>query len=424
MEKKFNNNAEIYIVENIIDKLSENINEEDRDNNLLKELEYLSTLVTKDTRINNAIMELINILESKGLDSEFLEQINLISNLILSGTIEYEPINTHFINLYEKQNDIKGISLLSDQLNEITGGIHKGNICTVVGSPGSMKTTYTMNICYEAIKNGENVCFLSLEESPFSLYSKLLSRVALDLNKQFSVQDIIQHNLTKEEEKVLKNEVYPYLENLPGSLFILGENDLEDLSFSSIENKLNLVDKLIKDKNEDENSGISILVVDHLQMLKYVSTTTKDEYQVMNQYVAYFRKLSKQFLEESREVLVILISQTNREGISHARKKDGSYLLHQIAEASELERASSYIVSVYTDELLQMSKMIKLGAIKLRGSSLPIGTINTYADGKYYQIGNLNNHKVKDYNVKDLNEDNNQTQDLNTMLKSSIETIF
>lgn len=424
MEKNFTKSTEKNIIEDIFKKISETINEEDRDNNLLKQLECLSTFVTKETRINNAIIELINILESKGLDSEFLEQISLISNLILSGTIEYKPVNNDFINLYEKQNDIKGVSLLSEPLDKITGGLHKGNICTVVGGPGCMKTTYTMNICYEAIKNGENVCFLSLEETPFILYSKLLSRVALDLNKQFSVQDIIQQKLTEEEEKLLKNEIHPYLESLPGSLFILGENDLEDLSFSSIEDKLNLVDKLIKEKNKDENSGISILVVDHLQMLKYVSTTTKDEYSQLNQYVTYFRKISKLFLEEGREILVILLSQCNREGISHARKKDGSYLLHQIAEASELERASSYIISVYTDELLQMSKMIKLGAIKLRGSSLPIGTINTYADGKYYQIGNLNNHKVKDYNVKDLNEDNNQTQDLNTMLKSSIETIF
>jgi hypothetical protein len=283
-----------------------------------------------------------------------------------------------------------------------------------------MKTTYATNICYEAIKQGKNVCFLSLEETPFDIYSKLLSRVSVDLHNNLSVQNITQHKLSEDEQKILKEKVHPYFENLRGTFYLLGESDMGDYSESTIEGKLKTIDEQLKIKSkakqDDDNHGIDIIVVDHMQMFKYISSDVKDELQLMNSYVSFFRRQSKNFLEQGREILVILLSQCNREGIAYAQKKDGAYLMQHVAEASEIERASSYIISTYTDATMQISKQIKIGAIKLRGAALPMNTINTYADGKFYHVGEAPIPKLHDYNFDDVIEETKQAPNFNTLL--------
>ncbi|MDD2518405.1 MAG: DnaB-like helicase C-terminal domain-containing protein [Bacilli bacterium] len=411
----------------IIQKKIQSINSDNETVSLLDFVEDLKKLIDSCNQlirepILEEIVKLTTILNEYGANENFFLQLNRLQEITQVETFEddFKPINNTFVEKYDSQHKKDGISLLNSNIDEITGGLHPGEVATIVGGSGSMKTTYAINICYQAIKQGKNVCFLSLEETPLTLYSKLLSRVSVDLNKNFSVQDITQHKLSGEDTAVLKEEVHPYLESLPGKFYILSENDLLDFSQNTIMKKLKYIDKLIKDNSKDKNElnqGIDIIVVDHLQMFKYVVTEKKDEYQLMNMYVSFFRKMSKHFIKEGREVLVILLSQCNREGIAYARRNDGSYLMQHVAEASEIERSSSYIISVYTDEFTQISKDIKIGAVKFRNSPLLMGTINTFADGKYYQIGENHKPKVKDYSTDDLDLDNQSLNDLDSMLK-------
>lgn len=388
---------------------------------------YLEKLFESTNKIKNDPIErqlsiLQDIFEGDGASDTFFEQLNYLKEFAKSETSieEYEPINDNFIDIYDNHEKVDGISFLCPDLDKRTGGINAGKICTIVGGPGSMKTTYATNICYEAIKQGKNVCFLSLEETPLDIYSKLLSRVSVDLQKKLSVQDITQHKLLEDEQKVLKEEVYPYFENLGGTFYLLGESDLGDFSQSSIEDKLKTIDELIKSKSpnkeNDGKHGIDILVVDHLQMFKYVNSKIKDEFQLMNAYVSFFRRQSKNFLNQSREISVILLSQCNREGIAFAQKNDGLYLMCHIAEASEIERASSYIISTYTDACMQMSKQMKIGAIKLRGAALPMSTINTYADGEFYNVGEVPIQEIRSYDIYCVTKEPKQVLDFQASL--------
>lgn len=393
-----------------IDNLITLVNQEKPENDVFKQIQYLSSFVTKNTKMKNAIQKLKLILSADGLDSEFIQQLGVITMLIQAEGIEYEPVNENFIDLYDKKKQEVGISLLCDTLNETTGGIHTGKICTIVGGPGSMKTTYATNICYEALKNGKNVCFLSLEETPLDIYSKLLSRVSVDLNKNFTVKDITQHNLPESEIKILKDCVYKHLENQSGTFTLYGESDLGDLSELTLETKLKEIDerlkKISKLKQNQDNHGLDIIIVDHLQMFKYVNSKIKDEHQLINMYVSFFRKQCKNFLGQDREIVVILLSQCNREGITYARNHDGQYLMQHVAEASEIERASSYIISVYTDAMSQVSKLLKIGAVKLRGAALPITTVNVFADGQFYQVGETITPEQASYSYADIEINN------------------
>ena len=105
---------------------------------------------------------------------------------------------------------------------------------------------------------------------------------------------------------------------------------------------------------------------------------------------------------EEREIIIILLSQVNREGIGYAQKHNGMYLMQHVAEASEVERASSYIITVFTDAMSQTTKLLKMGAIKLRGAQLPLDTINIFADGEYYQVGEVIPPEQQDYSASDI----------------------
>lgn len=369
----------------------------------IRQINYLASLVKEDD-IYTEIEKLKAIVTFEGLGKSFQTQLNNIIDFLNTKQEQYVPINDIFKEEYNSKKFDKGLSFLVPELDKLTGGIQSGTICTIAGGPGSMKTTYAVNICYNAIRQGMNVCYLSLEETPLQLYSKLLSRASVDCTPLLMTSEITQGKLSDIDKEVLLEKVYPYLESQEGIFYILGEKDFYNYEQSEIESKLKEIDNLMKEKSKskqaDEEHGIDILVIDHIQLLKYASST-KDEYRLINEYVSFFRRQSLSFLRTKKEIVVILLSQVNREGIAYAGNKNhyGEYLMQHVAEASEVERASSYIVSVYTDALVQITKQLKVGALKLRGSAIPNSTMTVYAEGRYYQVGDISVPEQMDYSA-------------------------
>ena len=364
-----------------------------------RQLELLNSCVEWNDTIDRQIKELF-IMLPYGLNDRIKKQLDKISIYANRKEIVYSPIATQFKGLYEQQSIQKGISFLCPELDKKTGGIASGTICTIMGGSGSMKTTTAINIAYQAVKDGKNVCYISLEELPDRLFAKLLSRVSVDIRKELSVNDISKHLLSEQEEQILWEEVLPHLEKQKGSIHIIGETELVSYEFAEIERQLKRVDKYIRDTNNSEH-GIDLIIVDHIQLLKYASSS-KDEYKVINEYVSFFRRQTLSFLGSDKTVAVILLSQANREGMEYARKHNGMYLMQHVAEASEVERASTYIISVYTDEKSQMMKQLRMGTLKLRGSQLLMDTVEIYANGAYYQVGDITIPEQPDYNMNDF----------------------
>lgn len=353
-------------------------------------IQLFNSFVEWDDTIDKQIEILGSILKESGLGEEFKRQLNVVSMYSFREKDSYIPINDVFKEEYESKEFSKGVSFLVPELDKRTGGIQDGTICTIAGGPGSMKTTYAVNLCYNAIRQGKNVCYISLEESPFQLYCKLLSRASVDCTPPLLTSEVTRGILEDKSKEDLLEKVYPYLEKQKGNFYILGERDFINYEQRELEHKLKNVDNLLKEKSKDkqdeEEHGIDILVVDHIQLLKYASNV-KDEYRLINEYVSFFRKQALSFLGTKREIIVILLSQVNREGIAYAQKHDGLYKTQHVAEASEVERASAYIVTVYTDVHAQITNQLKVGTLKLRGSSIVDTTMSVYSNGNYYQVG-------------------------------------
>lgn len=391
---------------------------------ILNKLDALSSF-TPARKLLDETKRLFSIYQKEGLSMEYLAKVNLLTSLVDIENDKFVPISQNFSQLYKEQKKTKGVSFLCPELNKRTGGIVNGTLSVIMGCSGSMKTTYSVNLCYNAIKNGKNVLYLSLEETPFQLYSKLLSRVSMDVNSQKGLQhkDIIQHNLSEMDEDYMFEKVSPYLEGLKGNFLIAGESELANYDFMILESKIKEIDQVMKqmskEKNGEEEHGIDILVVDHIQLLKYADSS-KDPISLINTYVSFFRKQSLNFLHQKREIIIILLAQANREGIAYSKKHDGSYLIQHIDGASEIERSASYVISVYSDAECQVSKMLKVGALKLRGAQLPLDTISIPAEGTYYKVGSIEDENQQDYDMADILDINNFGDNTNNKVSMEI----
>lgn len=388
------------IIKNALDEFIDSIKTKDQ-NKILKSYQNITNFFKLSDNIDRQLKKLIETYQKTGLSSAFEKQVEKVYNYYFKDEKKYVPISDRYVEMYlNNKVEEKGISFLCNELDKRTNGIMPGTICTLCGGPGSMKTTLAMNIAYQALKDGKNVCYITLEETPLTLYSKLLSRVSVDAipTTPFTVNDIINSKLNSEEKNILFNIVKPYLDNLEGKLHIIGDSDITSYNTKAFEKAIERVNNDLKDKT---GKGVDLVILDHIQLLKY-SESEKDEKEIINSFVSFFRKMSLSFLDEKREISVILLSQVNREGLAYSRRNDGAYLMQHVAEASEIERSSTYIISVYTDPLNQLSKCLKIGTLKLRNAPLLLETVSVLGNGKHYLAGQVPTPEQAEYTTADI----------------------
>ncbi len=86
------------------------------------------------------------------------------------------------------------------------GGIPRGSIVLVAGTPGTMKTALTFSILYENVKAGSKALYISLEESQEDLRSAMseLGMTGLDAMELY-ILDIGKIRLEHKDEELSKN---------------------------------------------------------------------------------------------------------------------------------------------------------------------------------------------------------------------------
>jgi len=86
------------------------------------------------------------------------------------------------------------------------GGIPKGNVVLVCGTPGTMKTSLTFSIIYNNVKNGSKGLFISLEEGNEELKTAMeeLGMKGID-ELELYILDVGRIRLEHKEEELTKN---------------------------------------------------------------------------------------------------------------------------------------------------------------------------------------------------------------------------
>lgn len=307
----------------------------------------------------------------------------------------YETLKEQYDNMEQKE----GIRIGIKKLDKDTGGFHFGTTNTIMGFTGSGKSTFALNIAYNALVQGYNVCYISLELSAKHVLYNLLSRHSIENKVQIAHKYMKDHTLTKEEYISVFSEVLPSFRKLPGKIYIADEQFIGTKSISNFREMLTYLNDLcIKEKGK----GLDLIIVDHIQLLKYDADNTKsDGYAVMNEYVSFFRQQSLNLLGTGRNCCLLLVSQANRTGFNKINnsRKEKSYTLSDVAEANEIERASNMVIAlIKEDENANGMNEIKYQLIKSRESMTMTAPETTYFDPKYYFIGSVTSYDDK-YNT-------------------------
>lgn len=271
-------------------------------------------------------------------------------------------------DFYEELTNAKqierGIGFGVKCIDEKYRGLLPGELLTIAGYTGSMKTTLSANVAYNAATLGKNTLYISLEVSAEDLTYALLARHSMSNTKNPITRKEMPEYAVRNKEEFL--ELAKDYNNLPGKIRIVDEGDITTYSTTAFNDVIEKVNEELKEKT---GKGIDIIVVDHIQLLKFsdAKSATDNPYFIVNYFTSYFRE------KAAREgYAVILVSQTSRQGYEYACKHRGQYLETALAEANELERASTGIVTVFATDNGRGSNEITVQLIKNRfGEKMP-----------------------------------------------------
>jgi len=83
-----------------------------------------------------------------------------------------------------------GILTPFNGINEVFGGLHRTNYTIVAGRPGMGKTTFFLDLIWEAVQNGTPAVFYSLEMSYNEILSLLAQKATGILNKDMRAGEV------------------------------------------------------------------------------------------------------------------------------------------------------------------------------------------------------------------------------------------
>lgn len=255
------------------------------------------------------------------------------------------------------------------------------------------------------------------------MYIKWLSRHSFNRTISIKHQDIKLHNLIDEHKNYLFEDIYiDFKTDYKPHLHIVDETQIYSYTTDYFTVLLNDIEKIFL---EQTDHGIDVVFVDHIQLLKFDESHGKssNETTVINYWVDYFRKQCMNFLNSSRQIAIILLSQANRGGWEYAVKHNENYQLTALAEANELERASSMVISVFTSDPLKAIKQAKVQLLKCRDGQTMEDSVPVFADLAYYTFGDkANQEENNSYNfgnsIATSENENNVPDDLDTLLKA------
>ena len=358
-------------------------------------------------KIAGKLVSIVARVNTQGVTDESKEELlEIINDNSLAESKEITDVMGNIESIYAEEKVQGGISTGVEEIDNNISGLSPGTISTIMGYTGSYKTLFAVNIAYVAITQGKNVCYLSLEVPKDHLAYNLLSRHSNNtkFNKRIGHFDIKKHKLSEEDRKYLFETVKKDFDTLPGGIALLDESDIPAYTKAGL-------DQLFRKVNESfiakTGRGVELLIIDHAQLLKFNESgfNIKDPYQIVNYYVSFFRQQTLNFLNSGNKITTIVLSQASREGYKAAAKHQGKYDLTALAEANELERASSNVIALYTDEALKNSKQVKIQLLKARDGSTMAEPETIFADPEYYIIGNAditNPISIETFDTEDL----------------------
>jgi replicative DNA helicase len=248
---------------------------------------------------------------------------------------------------------IKGISTGFTKLDEMTGGLHPGDIFVLAARPSMGKTALALNIAHHvAGKLGQTVAVFSLEMSKESLLTRLVCAAARVDSQRFRAG-----YLNKDERDRLQKATAQLVQ---APLYI------DDMSGA------NLVDMHAKLRRvRSEGGRLGLVVVDYLQLM-----SVRGRVENRNQEISTISRGMKLMAKEL-EAPILLLSQLNR--APETRPGDHRPQLSDLRESGSIEQDADLVGFIFRPEVYARDREDLRGQAELliaKQRNGPVGKID------------------------------------------------
>jgi replicative DNA helicase len=256
-----------------------------------------------------------------------------------------------------------GIPTGFQQLDEITNGLHPGQMVTVAGRPGSGKSTLALDFARSAaVKNQKPTAIFSLEMGRLEIMMRLFAAeagVALQNMRSGHMSDTDWRRLALRSSE---------LADAP--LFI---DDSPNLTMMEIRSKA---------RRLKQRHGLSLVVIDYLQLM-----TSGKRVESRQQEVSEFSRAMK-LLAKELDVPVVALSQLNR---GPEQRTDKKPMLADLRESGSIEQDSDVVLLVHRPDLYEpeTERAGEADLIIAKHRNGPTATIAVAFQGRYSRFADM-----------------------------------
>lgn len=225
--------------------------------------------------------------------------------------------------LYKTKGQITGVSTGYKVLDDMTTGLHPGEMIVIAARPSMGKTAFAMNIAeHAALDHNKSIGVFSLEMSSQQLVQRLLgSRARVDLQK------VRKGFLDKRDSNNLATAAAAYMKS---KMYI---DDSSGLS---------IIELRAKSRRLMDRHGLDLIVIDYLQLLKSQTRRAQENRQIE---IAEISGSIKALAKELR-IPIIILAQLNRES---EKRTGGKPRISDLRESGSIEQDADLVGLLYRD---------------------------------------------------------------------------
>ncbi len=254
-------------------------------------------------------------------------------------------------------SSIKGIATGYKRLDDLTNGLHGGELIVVAARPGIGKSTFAMNLAENVAKNGKSIAIFSLEMTNKQQVERLLSSMS-----GVPLEQIKSGNLANRDIDLTRiHDAYARM----ASTMIMYGNDTANVRPSEIVSQC---------RRHAKEHGLDLVIIDYIGLMQGDSTGRSENRQ---NEVASITKALKNMAKEL-DVPVIALSQLKREAESRnvGNKEGGAStepVLSDLRESGAIEQDADIVMFIHRDTVNADTNKVDLLVRKHRNGAT--GTI-------------------------------------------------
>jgi|SRR5579871_4525126 len=245
---------------------------------------------------------------------------------------------------------IKGISTGFTKFDEMTGGLHGGDLVILAARPSMGKTALALNMAqHVALKLKQTVAIFSLEMSKESLLTRMVCAAARVDSQKFRAG-----YLNQEERRKLNHALHELVES---PLYI---DDTAGLHLMDMHAKLRRLER-----------PPQLVIVDYLQLM-----TGRGRFENRNQEVSALSRGMK-LLAKEMNVPMLVLSQLSR--AVETRQGDHRPQLSDLRESGSIEQDADLVGFIFREEVYRREREDLRGLAELivaKQRNGPVGTVN------------------------------------------------